>query len=209
MNPQSFLTNKKLLTVLKLAPCITLLVLSNLSAVGTTRVHDKTHLPVTDSTAFKAEKVSQTDSIFLNGNIKEVFPLFGAFKERKWAEEWNPTLLYMSADTIEEGTTFKTKGHGHGETEFIWRINKYDSKGHIIQYLVMSPNRYWTITVKCTKMAKTKTMAQITYTFIGLNELGNHIDKHFLTIIYEHHLKDWEQAINSFLDKEKSKQGNS
>jgi hypothetical protein len=155
-----------------------------------------------DSTLFKSEKATQTDSIILNGNLKKVFPLFGAFEERKWAEGWNPKLVYVAKDTIEEGTTFKTASHGFEEPEYIWRINQYEPQNTLIQYLVISLNRYWTITVKCHELAGNKTLAQITYTFIGLNEKGNHLDKHFLDKIYEHHLKDWEEAINAFLSRD-------
>jgi hypothetical protein len=152
-----------------------------------------------DSTQFRSEKVSQTDSITLNGGVKKVFPLFGAFEERKWAKGWQPELIYMNADTMQEGTTFKTAGHGFGEPGYTWRINKYEPQNALVQYLVISPNRYWTITVKCRALAGNKTLAQINYTFIGLNEMGNHLDKHFLDKMYEHHLKDWEQAMNDFL----------
>jgi hypothetical protein len=162
-----------------------------------------------DSTQFKSEKVSRTDSIVLNGNLKQVFPLFGAFEERKWDPDWHPMLVYMDRDTIEEGTTFKTASHGYGEPEYIWRINKYEPQTGVIQYLVMCPNRYWTITVKCKELAHSKTLARVTYTFVGLNQMGNHLNKHFLDRLYEHHhLKDWEQAINAFLSKEDSVKNN-
>ncbi len=39
-----------------------------------------------DNTNFKSEKVSKTATIILNNNISTVFPLFGAFEEKKWAE---------------------------------------------------------------------------------------------------------------------------
>lgn len=171
-------------------------------SVGIVPVSGKNTFRQTDSTKFKSEKISRTESIVLNGNVSRVFPLFGAFKEKKWAEGWNPTPIYVSADTIEEGTTFKTKSHGFGEPEYIWRINKYEPQKNLIQYLVFSPNRYWTITVKCTSISDHKTSAEITYTFIGLNVLGNHLDEHFLDKMYEHRLKDWEQAINVFLSKD-------
>lgn len=156
-----------------------------------------------DTVSFKSEKVSQTESIILDGNLKKVFPLFGAFEERKWDPDWHPALVYMDKDTIEEGTTFKTASHGFGEPDYIWRINKYEPRAGLIQYLVTCPNRYWTITVKCREIAGNKTQATVTYTFIGLNAMGNHLDKHFLDRLYEHHLKDWEEAINSYLKKSK------
>ncbi len=65
-----------------------------------------------DNAKFKSQKISKTASITLNGDIEKVFPLFGAFEERKWAEGWNPTLIYPETEIIEEGTTFITEGNG-------------------------------------------------------------------------------------------------
>lgn len=154
-----------------------------------------------DNTTFKAEKVSQTATITVNDKITTVFPLFGAFEERKWTKGWNPTLIYPTTEIIEEGTTFKTDGHGHGEKEFIWRVSKYDQENFLIQYLVSSENRYWTITINCKPIADSKTLATVTYTFFGLNELGNQLNKHLLEAMYKNNLSDWEEEINSYLVK--------
>jgi hypothetical protein len=40
---------------------------------------------------FKAERILRTATITLNGNIKDVFPLFDAFEERKWEPDWDLT----------------------------------------------------------------------------------------------------------------------
>ena len=135
----------------------------------------------------------------LNGYISIVFPLFGAFEERKWAKGWDPVLIYPQTEIIEEGTTFKTIGHGHGETEFLWRVSKYEPEKYLIQYLVSTENRYWTITVKCKTIEQDKTAAEITYSFIGLNELGNKINQQSLANMYKNELKDWEEEINNYL----------
>ena len=63
---------------------------------------------------FKSERVTKTASFVVNSNIENVFPLFGAFEERKWEPNWEPILIYPDKEIIEEGTTFKIKGHGHG-----------------------------------------------------------------------------------------------
>ena len=152
-----------------------------------------------DTTNFKAEKVSKTATITINNKIASVFPLFGAFKERKWPKDWNPTLIYPSTEVIEEGTTFKTPGHGHDEKEFIWRVSKFEAENFLIQYLVSSENRYWTITIKCVPIGDNKTSATITYTFIGLNELGNQLNRHFLQRLYNDNLENWQDAINYYL----------
>lgn len=150
-------------------------------------------------TSFTAKKVSRTETITLHGKIETVFPLFGAFEEKKWAMGWNPTLIYPATETIEEGTTFKTAGHGHDEKEFLWRVSKYEADKFTIQYLVSSANRYWTITVKCSRLPASKTIAAITYTYIGLNELGNHLNEQAIGVMYKNNLKDWEEEINYYL----------
>jgi hypothetical protein len=157
------------------------------------------HTQQQDSIPFKSEKFSRTATITLNWTIDKVFPLFGAFEERKWSPKWNPSLIYPETEIIEEGTTFKTAGHGHGEGEFIWRVSRFDKINHSIQYLVSSENRWWTITIQCNSSTDQKTQAEITYTFIGLNELGNEINRHFIDAIYRDNLENWQVAINEYL----------
>lgn len=156
-----------------------------------------------DNQNFKAEKVSKSATIEVSGNIQNVFPLFGPFEERKWAEGWNPTLIYPTTEIIEEGTTFKTEGHAHDETEFLWRVSKYQPETNLIQYLVSTSNRYWTITIICKQITDDKTTAEITYTFFGLNNLGNTINRQSIEKMYIKNLKDWEEAINYYLDNGK------
>jgi hypothetical protein len=107
-----------------------------------------------------------------------------------------------------EGTTFKTSGHGHGhhnnETEFLWRVSKFDPQKHQVQYLVSTENRYWTITVTCTSSDNKTTDAEITYSYIGLNKLGNEINAQALEKMYANNLKDWEKAINYYLETGKT-----
>ena len=149
---------------------------------------------------FKAEKVSQTASFTVNGPIVEIFPLFGAFEERKWESGWNPVLIYPAEEIIEEGTTFKTDGHGE-EPEYLWRVSRFDPDNFLIQYLVSTPNRYWTITVQCRTAPgdNTTTIATVTYTYIGLNHTGNQLNRIHLQRMYQHDLQDWATAINTYL----------
>ena len=149
---------------------------------------------------FIAEKKSKTASINLNGAIENVFPLFGAFEERKWARGFDAELIYPATEVIEEGTIFKTDSRGFGEPEFIWRVLKCDAEKHLVEYLVYTENRQWTITIKCNSLAENKTEAQITYSFIGLNEKGNELNKQIIQDMYHYNLKDWEEEMNTYLE---------
>ncbi len=157
---------------------------------------------------FIAEKVSRSASFEVNYGIEQVFPMFGAFEERKWAPGWEPRLIYPQTEIIEEGTTFKVSGknHGHGddygkEDEYLWIVTKLDAQGHLIQYLVSTPNRFWTITVDCESISKEKTNVEVTYSYIGLNEKGNALNKLSLEEMYKNNLQDWAKAVNSYLEK--------
>ncbi len=146
-----------------------------------------------------AQRITRTASISVHEKIENIFPLFGAFEERKWADGWNPVLIYPAAETMGEGTTFRTAGNGE-EKEFLWRVTRYEPQQHLVQYLVSTENRYWTITVNCSPADHDITTAEITYTYIGLNSLGNALNSRALEKMYSQNLKDWEKAINHFLE---------
>lgn len=149
---------------------------------------------------FKAEKVSRTETFVVEGRIESVFPLFGAFEERKWEPTFDPILIYPSEELIEEGTVFKTEGRGD-ESEFLWRVSKYDESLCLIQYSVSTENRCWTITIKCSHhdSDNSKTYATVNYTFIGLNKKGNELNKVHIQNMFKYNLKDWADSINRYL----------
>lgn len=152
---------------------------------------------------FKSERISKTVSFIIDANVETTFPLYGAFEERKWALHWKPVLIYPDTEIIEEGTTFKTEAHGHsGESEYLWIVTKYYPAEYLIQYLVSTENRFWTINVQCESIEngkKTKTI--VTYTYTGLNDEGNMLNKKHMEKMYEENLKDWAEAINNYLRK--------
>lgn len=151
---------------------------------------------------FNVEKLSKTAVIILNGNIQTVFPLFNPIEEQKWAPVFKPHFIYPADKTIQEGMSFKTAGHGE-EDELLWIITKYDTATHLIQYLVSTPNRYWTITVDCREAGDdpNQTTAEITYAYYPLNKKGVDLNKRMLEHMYAKDLKDWEEVINDYLAK--------
>ena len=59
----------------------------------------------------------------------------------------------------------------------------------------------WWITIQCREsVAGETTQAEITYTYTGLTEHGNAINKLALEMMYRRDLKDWEEAINHYLE---------
>ncbi len=149
--------------------------------------------------SFTAEKISRTAVIRLQAGIETVFPLFGAFEERKWVNGWNPQLVYPDTEKMEVLTSFTTKGKTDTEDEYLWRVIRYEPERHFVQYLISTENRYWTITVECRPETENFCTAAVTYTFIGLNQIGNKLNQAALDAMFAQNLEDWSRAIHHYL----------
>jgi len=150
------------------------------------------------------KQISNSARIILNDSIEKVFPLFSPLEEKKWDNSWNPDFLYPPKGEFVENLVFKTKSNNKIEKEFNWIISYLNAKDYLVIYNVFTENRVWTIKVQCADIEKNKTEAEITYTFTGLNEKGIEINRESLETMYEKKLKDWEIAINYFLETGKT-----
>ena len=148
---------------------------------------------------FKSERISQCASIDLQAPIEKVFPLFGPILEKVWAEGWDPEIIYSTSELVEEHMIFRTKSPHASEGLYTWVITKFDSDQHLIEYSVSTMNRIWFITVQCEAL-DSKTKATICYTYTGLTPEGNSMNKQALKKMYAHELKDWQEAINYYLE---------
>ncbi len=149
--------------------------------------------------SFIAERLSRSAAIIPDGNIERVFPFFGPIEKMKWAEGWEPAILYPTTGKIEEELVFTTRGHGHGEDTFAWMVSKYRPEIHLVEYVVSTQNRYCVINIRCKSVSGSQSEATVSYTYTGLNDLGNEINRHAIEKMYERDLKDWEEVINHFL----------
>ena len=145
-------------------------------------------------------QISNTARIILNDSIEKVFPLFSPLEEKKWENSWNPDFLYPPKGEFIENMVFKTKSSNNIEKEFNWITSHLNTKDYLVIYTVFTENRVWTIKVQCIDIEKNKTEAEIKYTFTSLNEKGIAINSESLEKMYKKELKDWEVAINYFLE---------
>lgn len=147
-------------------------------------------------------QISKNCEIFLNGNIEEVFPLFGFWEEKKWAYGWNPKLVHPKFPKMNKGTIFQTNSEFKDEEAYNWIVSHYDPQNYIAEYTNSTQNRIWVIRVECKKLKNT-TKAKVTYTYTALNEKGAAYNKIAMRNIFENDLKDWEEAINYYLKNRK------
>jgi hypothetical protein len=154
------------------------------------------------SPAFTAKRISKTSNITLNGPLVTVFPLFGPIREKEWASGWDPQILFSTTNLVDEHMVFTSPAHlGHGEPDYIWILSKYEPDQGFLEYTVYTPERLWHISIGCHEVVPIQTtLAEITYSYTGLTEKGNALNEEALKLMYAHDLKDWEEAINHYLD---------
>jgi len=155
--------------------------------------------------SFKAERVQKTASFVVNTAIEKAFPLFGPIREKEWTAGWEPQIIYSVNPEVEEHMIFKTSGKHHGEEEYLWVLSQYNPKDYFIEYTVSTSQRLWFISVRC-RPKGSNTSVTVTYTYTGLTEEGNQLNKLALDKMYAHNLKDWEEAINYYLFTGKRKE---
>jgi len=140
-------------------------------------------------------RISRSATLSLNADIDKVFPLFGPVLEKEWAYSWDPEIIFSGTDLVEEGMIFRTKGE---EEHYTWVVTKYQPDNYIVEYTVNTSTRIWFILVAC-KQAGSKTLAKVTYTYTGLTGKGMELNRAALAKMFEFDLRDWEDAINFYL----------
>jgi hypothetical protein len=151
--------------------------------------------------AFKAERISRQSTITLSAPVETVFRLFGAIEEEKWAPGWRPTVVFSDSGTIQDQMVFTTKGHQDLEPDYTWTVSRYEPENWLVEYTVFTLDRLWRISIRCRSLVdKRHTDADVCYTYTGLNEKGNTLNKQAIASMFAHDLKDWERQINYYLE---------
>jgi hypothetical protein len=82
--------------------------------------------------------------VVAHGPYADVFPLFGADKERVWAgKDWDPTFVYPNPANDVQGAVF-TVSHGHATT-IPWVNTAFDPQSGHVQYVYMVPETLTTL----------------------------------------------------------------
>ena len=151
---------------------------------------------------YNAERISQTATISLHGPFDQVFPLFGPIREKEWADGWDPQILVLESDNIEKHMVFQTHPHIEDEQDmYTWTVSTYDPDRGQIEYTIFTKTRLWWINIDCRPLeGGSACEASVTYTYVGLDERGNERNRKALAAMYKHDLKDWEHAINHYLE---------
>ncbi len=145
--------------------------------------------------------VSRTATIQLNGPVSVVFPLFGAVREKDWAEGFDPQLVYSTTGLLDEHMVFTTRTeYPEEESDKTWVVSSLDTERAFLEYTVFTSARLYWITIRCREDdGGRRTLAEVTYTFTALTEAGESLIRKAARDMYAQDLKDWEADINRYL----------
>ncbi len=133
-----------------------------------------------------------------HGPYSQVFPLFGAEKERVWAgKDWDPTFVYPKPANDVEGAVF-TVQHGHATT-VPWVNTAFDQKSGHVQYVYVIPDTMTTlIDIHIAPQDAQSTKIDVVYERTALTAGGDRPVRGMA----EHDRKagtEWEEQVNGYL----------
>jgi len=159
---------------------------------------------VTGDGAFVGLVAQSSGEFFVNRPIEEVFPLFGAEEESKWAPGWRPLWIVPTAKEAcrslpQQGWVFKTDASGPDER--IWFVERFDVAQHEAVYIVHLPDRMvYRIDIRSVPR-ESGTQTYVTYAFRGLSPQGNREIEERTTgaAAFAAEMAEWGHLIYAFL----------
>jgi len=133
-----------------------------------------------------------------HGSYAQVFPLFGAAKERAWAgKDWDPTFIYPKPPNDVEGAVF-TIQHGHATT-VPWVNTAFDMKSGHVQYVYVIPDMLITlIDIHIAPQDSQNTKVDVVYERTALTAGGNDRVRR-MAESDRRAGAEWAQQINGYL----------
>jgi hypothetical protein len=135
----------------------------------------------------------------LSAPYEAVFPLFGADKERVWAEGWNPQFVYPQLARDQAGAVFMVKG-GHSS---VWVNTIFDAEHGRVQYACFAGESMVTlISIHVQKIAPGQTKATVVYERTAVRpEANDQVNR--LADGDQTKGPEWEAALRSYLGRGK------
>jgi hypothetical protein len=127
--------------------------------------------------------------------IKEAAPLFGAWKERVWAHEFDPQFIHPVPARDQQGMVFTVS---HGQQTAVWVNTEFDLNNGRIRYSYVIPAMMATALFIELRPNGESTRVNVTYERTSLSSEGNvrvqqYADRDRTAG------REWEQQINGYL----------
>lgn len=93
-------------------------------------------LPATTAATHERVHTSEQFVFSVDARADDVFPLFGANRERAWAPDWDPRFQWPPTATDREGMVFQV---AQGQGTATWVNTAFDPQGGRVQYVYVLP----------------------------------------------------------------------
>jgi hypothetical protein len=125
------------------------------------------------------------------------FGLFSPLGEKAWVPGWDPELVHPPGATWERGLVFRTREE---RGDAIWVVTALDHVRHEVEYYRVEAGRYVArVNVRCSAGPDGRTDVRVTYTFVGLSDVGNQDIAAMSPEAYEEKMGRWEAWIRTAL----------
>jgi hypothetical protein len=143
-------------------------------------------------------RVERTYTQKLHATPGEVFPLLCPVREMEWVAGWHPLAVYSRSGFAEPDCVFLT---GEAGAESVWVITRHDPTNFHLEILKVTP---WTTIARITVLLKPGesggTDAEVTYSYMALDEAGKEFVENYTEGYYEEFMRYWESSLNAYLD---------
>jgi hypothetical protein len=120
---------------------------------------------------FAARSIELTGSFSLPAPPEKTFELFSPLGEKRWVPGWDPEIIHPPGVVWDRGMIFRTREE---RGDAIWFVTALDRERHEVEYYRVEAGRYVArVQVRCSAATAVATRVQVTYTFVGLSEVGN------------------------------------
>src|SRR2546423_1322771 len=103
--------------------------------------------------------------------LEAAFGLFSPLGGKRWVPGWDPELLPPPGVAWARGLIFRTR---ENRGEAVWVVTALDRERHQAEYHRVEDGRYVArVQVACAEASGEGTEVRVTYTFVGLSEVGN------------------------------------
>lgn len=141
--------------------------------------------------------VERSFEFVAEGSMETVAPLFGADRERVWAEDWHPEFVWPQPAADREGMVFLLD---HDGRTAVWVNTVFDLTGGLFQYIYVIPECLVTrITIRLTPQGAA-THVHVTYARTALAAAAND-QVETMAARDASAATEWSQSINGWFSR--------
>jgi hypothetical protein len=146
---------------------------------------------------FKPRSIELSGNFTLPAPPDATFGLFSPLGEKKWVPGWDPELIHPPGATWERGLVFRTREE---RGEAIWLVTALDRERSEVEYHRVEAGRYVArVHVLCSLRSVAETDVRVTYTFVGLSDVGNQDIAAMSPQAYQEKMTRWQAWIATHL----------